>query len=285
MQNNCCLGISDPLKFPSMLNRDKAFKNFKAYASAFNLSDSRVALKFEHTMRVAELCENVSVSLGLTQEDVDLAWLCGLLHDIGRFEQLRLWGTFRDSASCSHAQLGLAILDGKTEFVGRKLSGADGCLSQFIESASACKIVRDVVSHHSDLNLPSDLDSRTRLFCEILRDADKIDIIRVFGTSEVEDVLNLSPEEFLRGEISDSAIAGFREHRCLSPADRNSNLDGLVGVICLPFELVFEPSRIILNKRGHLQTLIDQPFGLTPAFKNKSTAKKYTEIRETIAEV
>ena len=266
----------------SMVNRNKAHLNFDAYANNFDMRDPRIALKFEHTMRVAELCEQISTSLGLSQDDVDLAWICGLLHDIGRFEQLRLWGTFRDCASCSHAQLGVAVLEGEHEFFGRELSDANGCLSQFIDDANDAKIVRDAVSHHSDLNLPSNLDSKTRLFCGILRDADKIDIIRVFGVSKVEEVLNLTSEEFLQGEISDSAFAGFRERRCLSPADRKANLDGLVGVICLPFELVFEPSRNFLNNLGHLQALVAQPFGLKPEFKNEDTAKKYAVIRESL---
>ena len=37
--------------------------------------------------------------------DVDLAWLLGMLHDVGRFEQLRRYGTFIDADSTDHAQL------------------------------------------------------------------------------------------------------------------------------------------------------------------------------------
>ena len=34
--------------------------------------------------RVADLCERIAKSLDLSQEDIDLAWLSGMLHDIGR---------------------------------------------------------------------------------------------------------------------------------------------------------------------------------------------------------
>lgn len=82
--------------------------------------------KHEHTLKVAALCEGIAVSYGMAPDDVFLAWLCGLLHDIGRFEQLRIWGTFKDFASCSHARLGLAVLGGECSLEGRELSAADG---------------------------------------------------------------------------------------------------------------------------------------------------------------
>ena len=48
--------------------------------------------------------------MGLTGEDKDVAWLLGMLHDIGRFEQIRCFGTFNDGMSVDHAELGADIL-------------------------------------------------------------------------------------------------------------------------------------------------------------------------------
>lgn len=62
------------------------------------MDDPRVALKYEHTARVAALCVEIAAGLDMGAKDVDLACPCGLLHDIGHFEQLRIWGTFRDGA-------------------------------------------------------------------------------------------------------------------------------------------------------------------------------------------
>ena len=48
--------------------------------------------------------------LGLNQEQVNLATAIGLLHDIGRFEQVRLYHTFNDGKSVNHAEIGVKIL-------------------------------------------------------------------------------------------------------------------------------------------------------------------------------
>lgn len=56
-------------------------------------------LKYAHSLRVAALSERIAQSLSMEKEDIDLAWLIGILHDIGRFEQLRRYQTFFDYRS------------------------------------------------------------------------------------------------------------------------------------------------------------------------------------------
>ena len=95
------------------VDRDRARAAFEAYVGPYDIANPRIALKVAHTYRVAAIAERIAAAEGWTAEDIDLAWLCGLLHDIGRFEQLRLWDTFRDAGSASHAALGEAVLAGR----------------------------------------------------------------------------------------------------------------------------------------------------------------------------
>lgn len=264
------------------IGRSTALAAFRKYVGAFIGNDERIAIKVSHTMRVAALCEKIASGGGMFEEDADLAWLCGMLHDIGRFEQLRIWGTFKDSASCSHAELGLAVLDGEHTFAGRKLSGSDGRLCLFSDDDEVASVVRPSVTLHSALRLPEGLDPRIQRFCDIVRDADKIDIIRVFSESDVRDVLGLTSEEFACGEISDAAMVAFRERRCLGPGDRKTKLDGLVGVVCLPFEIVSSFAREELARLNYLQRLLERPFGLGPVFSLPDTRAKYEEISKAL---
>ena len=92
------------------IDRDREQRAFAAYTEHYNAADPKVKLKIDHTYRVAALCARIARSLSLPPEDVDLAWLCGLLHDVGRFEQLRRYNTFIDSQSVSHAALSVQVL-------------------------------------------------------------------------------------------------------------------------------------------------------------------------------
>lgn len=128
------------------IDRARCLKAFEGYVAAYDPADPKIALKVEHTYRVAELAERIAADEGLTAEDVGLAWLCGLLHDIGRFEQVRRYGTFSDARSESHAALGVHVLldEGhlwdfvyREEGAGRcagglELAGGAAAFSQFI---------------------------------------------------------------------------------------------------------------------------------------------------------
>ena len=276
-------------------SRLDARKTFEEYVERYDASNPRIALKVEHTYRVANLCDRIAQSLDLSPDDVDLAWLCGLLHDIGRFEQLRRWDTFRDAESANHATLGLQVLDGLDPATGlgsipsidpaanlgsspspaATPSSATGSLPTFAPHPAWTPIIREAVAQHNALRLTDDLDPRTRTFCNIVRDADKVDILRVFSTSSCEDVLKRTPDQFLHGHISDLAMRGVTDHRCMGPADKEADLDGLVGIMCLPFELVFPASKDALREKGYLRQALQRPFGLNTNFASEDTHTKW----------
>lgn len=72
-----------------MIDKDKARRAFEDYTNRYDVTNKKIWLKVEHTYRVAELCEVISASVGYAGQDDALAWLVGLLHDVGRFEQIR----------------------------------------------------------------------------------------------------------------------------------------------------------------------------------------------------
>ena len=88
------------------INREKALAAFQKYTDRYDSSRDMIRLKIEHTYRVCGLCQQIARSLDLPEEEVDIAWLTGLLHDVGRFEQQRVYGTFTDADSIDHAKYG-----------------------------------------------------------------------------------------------------------------------------------------------------------------------------------
>ena len=90
-----------------MIRREEIRDIFDEYVSGYDATDPKIRLKIDHTYRVAGLCERIAESIGA---DGDFAWLCGMLHDIGRFEQIRRYDTFVDAVSVDHAQFGADLL-------------------------------------------------------------------------------------------------------------------------------------------------------------------------------
>lgn len=226
------------------IDRTRAAAAFKTYTDAYDAANPRIALKIEHTYHVAEACDAVAREQGWSPQDIDLAWLCGLLHDMGRFEQLRRWDTFKDAESMSHAALGVEVLFGETPAD----APAATSIRDFIDDPVEDELIRASIAYHSDFRLPAQLDERTRRFCDIVRDGDKIDIMRTIADSTVDTVLKVDEDTFLASRFSTPALTAFDERRCVARDERDEAADYLVGLICFMFELVYPASRTLARE-------------------------------------
>ena len=226
------------------INREHVKKTFKNYTDAYDASNEKVKLKIEHTYRVADLCERIARAEGMEEADVELAWLLGMLHDVGRFEQVRRYGTFSDAESIDHAQFGADIL-----FV-------DGKIRDYITEDEEDELIETAIRVHNVYRIPQDLPERTERLSHVLRDADKIDILKVNIEEPVEKIYNVTTEELRNAEVSDAVMHSFYEHHATLRNIRQTIADHMVGHISLVFELVFSESIRIVEEQGYLEQLL-----------------------------
>ena len=93
-----------------MIDLKRANEAFDNYVKNYDMSNEKISLKYYHTYRVCEQSTSICKSLNLSKEDTDIAYLIALLHDIGRFEQIKVYDTFDDEKSIDHALFGCKIL-------------------------------------------------------------------------------------------------------------------------------------------------------------------------------
>lgn len=226
------------------LQRQKCLQAFAACVKGYNTKDVRVNSKLLHTYRVAALCERIAAGLGLADEEIDLAWLCGILHDVGRFEQLRRFDTFNGAHSVNHAILSVEILF------------EQGHIRDYLADPAEDALLRTAVALHSDYRLPETLDERTRLFCDILRDADKIDIFRMVVEGPRTALYGVTPEQLRQSPITPAVEQAFYEHHCVLNRLKKHPADHAVANTSLVYELVFPQSLRIAQEQGYLQQVL-----------------------------
>ena len=232
------------------IDRARVRSAFLAYTAGYNAQDPKVALKLAHTWRVAALCERIARSLAMPAQDVDLAWLSGVLHDVGRFEQLRRYGTFNDAVSIDHALCSTQVLF-EQGHIRNYLSRPEDLDDPALET------LRTAVLRHSAYRLPDGLDSRTVLFCHILRDADKVDILRVNAEVPLEDIYNVSTRALRQSALTPAVVQAFYEHHCVLRSLKQTPADNVAGHASLVYELVFPESLRIAAGQGWLWKLLD----------------------------
>ena len=266
---------------PAEVDRLFAEMAFARYVAAYDPRNPRIALKVEHTLRVAGLCERIARGIGLREGDVELAWLAGLLHDIGRFEQVRQYDTFNDAASTAHAALGVQVLFGGA---GEGGPGAEALVASglavegepliraFSGNPANDEPLRKAVWLHSSLRLPKRLDERTLTLCRVLRDADKLDILEVNCTCPVADIYGVTEDAMRASELSPECVEIFYEHRCLPRGVRRHPADVLLGHICFAWELEFDESLQIAREQGHLDAMLRREW------TNPATAETFSAL-------
>ena len=227
------------------MNRTQIKQVFAEYTSKYNASDPKIKLKIDHTYRVAALAERIAKTVTDVSIDTDLAWAMGMLHDIGRFEQVKRYGTFVDSESVDHAALGISILfdEGLLDYFG-----------DFSEKER--ELIRISIANHNKFRIPEGMDDLTTAYCNILRDADKIDILRVNCDTPLEDIYNVTTEEVKKAAVSEEVKKGFVERHTVLRSLKHTPVDNLVGHICLVFELVYPVSTQIAKEQGYVDKLL-----------------------------
>jgi len=142
---------------------------FLDYAETFrtrSLEDVEpINLKVDHTRRVCNEIGDIGKTLHLNSEELRLAEVMALLHDIGRFEQYARYRTFADYLSENHATLGVRVLrhHGPLEALDKRERD----------------LILRVVAYHNRYRVPERVSEKCLFFSRVLRDADKLDIWRV----------------------------------------------------------------------------------------------------------
>lgn len=86
-----------------------AQQEFESYLNGYDRENDRIKLKIIHTYGVVKQAEELAGRMHLSAEDTDLARLIALLHDIGRFEQLKRYDSF-EPGTMDHAAYGVKVL-------------------------------------------------------------------------------------------------------------------------------------------------------------------------------
>lgn len=101
-----------------MIDFIKAQESFKEYLKDYDLENGSIKLKVKHTYEVVKKSEYIAIGLGLDRENIELAKIIALLHDIGRFEQIKEFNEFSDK-NIEHAEFGVKVLFGEKFLISK----------------------------------------------------------------------------------------------------------------------------------------------------------------------
>lgn len=229
--------------------------------------DRNIDLKDEHTRRVCTEILDIGRSLRLNPEELCLAEIIALFHDVGRFEQYARYGTFSDHRSENHAELGVKILRKHDVLEGFKQSERE--------------LILRVISYHNRPDLPEKETKECLFFTKLLRDADKVDIWRVVTDyyQRKNGLRNATIELGLPDtpEISDEAYADLMAGRIVKIHSMKTLNDFKVLQMALIYDVNFPRTFQIIRERGFMEMIRDALPQSAKVLEMYSTIRSYLE--------
>lgn len=247
-----------------MIDFEKAKVAFKEYLQDYDSKYGKIELKIRHTYGVVKASEYITSNLLLDKEDIELAKLIALLHDIGRFEQIKQFDCFIDNKNIEHAELGNEILFEKN------------LIRKFIKDKQYDNIISKAILNHNKLAIENNLNERELLHAKIIRDADKLDNFRVKSEEDFENIIdNANRENLENSMISEKIFNDFMSSKVIISQDRKTYLDFWVSFIAFIFDFNFISGLKYIKEMDYINTIVNRL-----DYKNEDTKKKMDQIRK-----
>ena len=243
-----------------MIDIKKAEEEFKLYSNNYDMNEYKISMKYYHTFRVEKICGEIASLLGLDEEKINLAKLIGLLHDIARFEQYTIYGTYDDIRSIDHGDLAVEILK------------KDNYIRKYIETNQYDSIILKAIKYHNKYAIGNDVSEEEKMFCEIIRDADKLDIFYL----KVNDPLEIQKEKIENQVITKEVFEQFMLKEIIDRKNLKNNIDRIVVILAFVYDLNFKESYKIVKENNYMDRIIDL-FN----FEEQDTREKMELIRKT----
>lgn len=212
---------------------NKSIKYFDSYVLNYDMSDPDINYKYYHSYRVMDLMQILATNLKLNQKDIELAKVIGLLHDIGRFQQDKLYNSFKDT-KMDHGDYGVEVLKETKILDKTNIDKID------------YEVVYKAIKNHNKLKIEPNLNERELFFAKLIRDADKLDILYALGNKNIKPILRQDNQN-----ITKILEENFFNHRISNIKEVKSSNDGLVITFCYIYDINYKETYQIIHQNQY----------------------------------
>ena len=203
---------------------EKCKKAFDAYVATYDKTDERIEPKYRHSYAVSDLMVELAFRLNLSDTEIILAKIIGLLHDIGRFEQFRQYH--------SNSEKNIDHADESCHYLFE-----EGHIRDFVEDNSYDNIIEKAIRYHNKYSIPK-MEEKEMLFSKMIRDMDKVDIYK-------QAAIHI-PLAFNADEVDEKTLKEFQEEHLLYKIENPSSSDTVMLELAMIFDINFDESFDIL---------------------------------------
>ena len=148
--------------------------------------------------------------------------------------------TYDDIDSIDHGELGVKILE-NNEYIRK-----------YIENSQYDKIIKIAIFNHNKYEIEENLEQKTILFCKIIRDSDKLDILY-----QAQEIFWKDKTKIQDG-ISKKILKDFKEEKQILNQDKKTQLDKAIAFISFIYDINYLESLKIIKENDYINKIINK---------------------------
>lgn len=230
-----------------LLIKDWFESTVSSYLTDNSELNEKMMLKRDHSFNVVENIEKIAQSIDVSEDELEISKCIALLHDVGRFEQLKKYNTFSDKKSEDHAALSVKLID------------EAGILDGFSEDER--EDIRISIAKHNKFSADGFKSERTEMYAKLIRDADKLDIFRL--VTEYYSKINQGKNKTIELELPDKPSISRKIYEAVMK-ERNANYNDLESLadfkilqMAWVYDINYKQSFKIINEKSYIKNVYD----------------------------
>ena len=233
-------------------------ETFTNYVKNYDITDVAIKRKYNHSLRVMKLMEEYATKLNWKNDDILLAKEIGLLHDIGRFEQWKIYHSFDDYKTVDHATYSTHELFN------------NHVIDTFNINPNHYSVIKFAIDNHNKIKIKNNNEYYIK-FAKLIRDCDKIDIIYMIAiTKELK--FNIT-----QNKISDDIINSIKRYELCDRSKIKNVNDRICSFIAFIFDMNYLCCLEQLNK--YMDIILDLYKDIYPLQEVNKIIKKFQKER------
>lgn len=199
----------------------------------YDMNNNLISLKYYHSLRVAKLMTLLARKLNMSEDDILLAFKIGLCHDLGRFYEVVRIGQFNNLAF-DHGTYSNKIL-------------YNDLFIKYMDIKEHL-LFRKAIYNHNKKDIIGDLTNREKVFVQMIRDMDKIDIV----------ALNSERRSYtFSNDPNKNVLNNYLNNNSIDIKDIDSKTDSTILYLSFFKDLYFDASFDLANKGGYLNKFLN----------------------------
>lgn len=219
------------------MKSSRIMRVFENYVKQYDMNNVNVKMRYFHSLKVMEIARDLAIKTGyFNEEEIVVCELIGLFHEIANFDSVnsyRVNEQFEDDS--------LKTID---------VLFKQGLVKDITSNSNYNDIIKTSILSYNKDDLPTDIDSKTRVFCKIIKDAHRIDMFRIALNYPYFD---MHIDNFPSAMVYDQ----FKLFRFINSKMTENDSDEVLAILSNVFALNLKYSYEILKECNYINGVID----------------------------